>query len=254
MGKDAFDWIHKMLEIAHTDATVFPPTTIYNEGWMLRIILSLQFEGIESLPFSIHQNARWFSEALVASPFLPRKRGDPLAESHTHLDGAIGHFDFHPGTKAGLALSPNAIQFVVTEAKMYSHLSKGTTNAPYYDQAARNVACVAWAVCQSGRSVGDFRSLGFYVLAPEEQISSGAFESQIKKSSIGKKVELRISAYSEDYQKYNELKRWHSEFFIPTLDRIDIQSISWESALDVVDDDSIHDFYAQCLRFNVKSS
>ncbi len=158
-----------MLEIAHTDAAVFPPTMIYNEGWMLRIVLSFQFEGVRCLPFSVRPRARWFSEALIASPFLPRRRGDPLGESHTHLDAAIGHFDFYPGTKAGLALRPNATQFVVTEAKMFSHLSKGTTNTPYYDQAARNVGCIAWAISQSSRSVEDFESLGFYVLEPQEQ-------------------------------------------------------------------------------------
>jgi hypothetical protein len=241
-----------MLEIAHTDAAVFPPTMIYNEGWMLRIVLSFQFEGVRCLPFSVRPGARWFSEALIASPFLPRRRGDPLAESHTHLDGVIGHFDFYPGTKAGLALWPNVTQFVVAEAKMFSQLSKGTTNAPYYNQAARNVGCIAWAIALSGRTVSDFESLGFYVLAPAEQISSGAFESQIRKSRIKKKIERRICAYSEDSKKSDELKRWHTEFLIPVLDQIDIQSISWEASLDLIDDASIHTFYDCCLKFNAK--
>ncbi len=254
MDGSAFDRIHKMLEIAHTDTAVFPPTIIYNEGWMLRIILSLQFDDIRCLPFSVSPKARWYSEALIASPFLPRRRGDPLAESHTHLDGAVGHFDFREGTKAGLALTPDATQFIVTEAKMFSKLSKGTTNARYYDQAARNVGCIAWEISLSCRSVEDFDSLGFYVLAPHEQISNGVFEKQMKKSSIGKKVERRISAYAEDTKKYDELQRWYTEFFLPTREQIDIQSISWESTLDLIGDESIYEFYKQCLRFNTKSS
>lgn len=61
-----------MLEIAHTDAAVFPPTDLYNEGWMLRILLSIQSEGAKCLPFTFQPGAKWFSEALIGSPFLPR--------------------------------------------------------------------------------------------------------------------------------------------------------------------------------------
>ncbi|MCW4049606.1 MAG: hypothetical protein NWE89_07695 [Candidatus Bathyarchaeota archaeon] len=47
--------INKMLELAHTNAAIFPPTILYNEGWMLRILLSLQSEGMGgvTLHFSI---------------------------------------------------------------------------------------------------------------------------------------------------------------------------------------------------------
>jgi len=61
--------IIKMLEIAHTEARVFPATELYNEGWMLRILLSVQSEGTKCLPFDFQPEARWFSEALVGSPF-----------------------------------------------------------------------------------------------------------------------------------------------------------------------------------------
>ena len=137
------EMISKMMELAHTDAAIFPPTTLYNEGWMLRIVLSLQSEGIECLPINFQSGARLFSEALIDSPFLSRFRGDPLAEGLTHLDGAIGHFDMRPGTKTGLVLRADSTQFVAIEAKMFSTLSKGVTNARYYDQAARIVACIA---------------------------------------------------------------------------------------------------------------
>lgn len=252
MGKSAFKRIHEMLEASDTEAPVFPPTIIYNEGWMLRIILSLQFDGVGCLPFTVRPSSRWYSEALLASPFLPRKRGDPLAESHTHVDGVIGHIDFRPETKAGLTLTPSATQFVVTEAKMFSHLSKGTTHAPYYDQAARNVGCIAWVISQSGRSVEDFESLGFYVLAPQEQIDAGVFSEQVQKSSIREKVSRRVSAYSKDTEKYDELQTWMKTFFLPTLQQIDIRCLSWESTIDAIDDASIRTFYNRCLKFNAK--
>ena len=172
MDNYGFERIIKMLEIAHTDATVFPRAQLlYNEGWMLRILLSIQSEGIECFPFTFQPGAKWFSEAKIKSPFHSRFRGDKLAESHTTPDGVIGHFKFRPETKIGLILTSDSTQFVVTEAKMFSELGKRVKNAKDYDQAARTVACIAWVIRQSNRSVKDFTSLGFYVIAPQEQIT-----------------------------------------------------------------------------------
>ena len=246
--------IYKMLEMAHTDETVFPPTTLYKEGWMLRIVLSAQSEGIKCLPFTFLPGARWFSEALIDSPFLRRWRGDPLAENVTHLDGAIGHFYFRPGTKAGLIITADATQFDVTEAKMFAHFSPKVTNASYYDQAARNVACIAWAIGQADKPVADFESLGFYVVAPRVQIREGIFSSQISGSSIKKKVERRISAYSGDKRKYAELQTWYRDFFIPTLKHIEIDCVAWEDIVEAIDEPDVREFYDRCLRFNVRKT
>ena len=242
--------ISKMLESAHTDGAVFPPTILYNEGWMLRIVLSLQSEGIECLPFNFLPGAKWFSEALIDSPFLPRFRGDPQAEGLTHLDGAIGHFDIRPGTKTGLVLRADSTQFVAIEAKMFSPLSKGTTNAPNYDQAARIVACIAWEISRSNRAVNDFGSLGFYLIAPSEQNKSGIFSSLVNCHSIKEKVERRIDAYSEDHEKHADLRIWYDGFFLPTLERIDIRCVPWETVIDKIDETAIRKFYNRCLKFN----
>jgi len=242
--------IRRMLESAHTDNAVFPPTDLYNEGWMLRILLSLQSEGIDCFPFAFHPGARWFSEALISSPFLPRSHKDPLGEKHTHLDGVIGHFHFLSGTKVGFALTPDATQFVAIEAKMSSSLSEGVTHAKYYDQAARTVACIAWVIGQSNRSVNDLESLGFYVAAPHEQIKQGIFSAQVDKSSIREKVKRRISAYSSDSKKHNELQMWYKDFLNPTLEHTDIRCVSWESLIDKIHDTSIRNFYDRCVTFS----
>jgi len=241
------------MELAHTDAAVFPPTILYNEGWMLRVLLSLHSEGVKCLPFSFLPEARWFSEAMISSPFLHRRRGDPLAEGLTHLDGAIGHFDIRSGTKAGIALRVDSTQFVVIEAKMFANLSRGTTNAPYYDQAARSVACIAWEISQSKRQVDDFESLGFYVIAPRKQIVDDVFSSQVNKSSIKEKVEHRISVYAVDDKKYAELQTWQKDSFIPVLERIDLRCIPWETIIDKIDDPDIRNFYRRCILFNTSA-
>ena len=245
-----------MLKTAGTDVAVFPPTLLYNEGWMLRIVLSIQSKGIKCLPFPILPGAKWFSEAQMGSPFLPRYRGDPLAESLTHVDGVIGHFIIRSGTKTGLVLTTNSKQFVVIEAKMFSLLTRGIKNAHFYDQATRTVACISWTIEQSNRSVKDFESLAFYIITPHEQIRKGLFSEQMSKSSIREKMEWRIETYSIDDETYTKLRMWQNDFFNPLLTRIDLCCISWESAIEAIKAANsthgpvIRDFYNRCLKFN----
>jgi hypothetical protein len=82
-----------MLNSCDTADSLFPPTELYNEGWLLRIFLDwFSTHRVDKHPLSFSEGARWFSEALLLSAFLPRSREDPLGESRTHADGVIGHF------------------------------------------------------------------------------------------------------------------------------------------------------------------
>ena len=229
----------------------FPPTTLYNEGWLLRLVVDwFSTSGITDHPLSFPIDGHWFSEARLPSAFLPRFKGDPLAESHTNADGVIGHFMIGSTGKTDLALTQDATHFVVLEAKLYSGLSKGVTNAKYYDQAARNVACIAEVLKRADRDPGSFSQLGFYVLAPNDQIKARTFNRLLDKQSINDKVARRVSSYD------GERNEWFKDWFIPTLEVIDIQSISWEAVLDVIREkdsetgQSVIDFYSLCLRFN----
>lgn len=251
MEINEFEIIQRLFENAHKDSAKFPHTTLYNEGWMLRLLLAIQEGGKECFPFSFHPRARWFSEAQLNSPFLPRWRsGDKLAEKHTHPDGTVGHFEFRSGTKTGLTLTKDSTQFVVFEAKIFSYLQEKVTNAKGYDQAARTVACMAWTIYESNRSVDDFESLGFYVIAPEERITKKTFTSKMEKTSIKERVNRRVRSYSKDEEKYKELQKWYEGFFIPTLDRIDRVCISWDSIIGKIGSSSIQNFYERCCIFN----
>jgi len=75
--------ILQILRDADTEATVIPATELYNEGWMLRLVLSAAAETVSCLPFSFSPGSKWFSEARLPSFFLARSRGDPLSETHT---------------------------------------------------------------------------------------------------------------------------------------------------------------------------
>jgi hypothetical protein len=250
----ALTTIYSLLDTSSTAESRFPPTLLYNEGWLLRLVLSAAEHGVPCLPFNFHSGARWFSEALLASAFLPRYRGDRLAEAYTHADGVVGHFRFAPESKAGLALDPAGSQFAVLEAKVFSTLSKGTKRAPDFDQAARNVACMAETIRMAGAPVEAWDCLAFCVLAPSQQIDAGVFAPLLTKESIQAKILSRIADYENDRRV--ELEAWYYNWASKMLDRIQIHCLSWESIIDSI---SIHDpalgygiseFYSLTLQFN----
>jgi hypothetical protein len=246
--------VQSLLESCSTAKACFPPTILYNEGWMLR--LTLDFFSTLRIPnhiLSIPEGSRWYSEVLLSSAFLPRSRSDSLGESWTHADGVIGHFKIGKGAKANLSLSPNATHFVVLEAKMFSKLSSGVKHASYFDQAARNVACMTEVLSMPPkRSPSEFTSLGFYVLAPKSQIDRGIFKKDLNRDSIREKVERRVKKYK------GEKDEWFLKYFIPTLDCMKIEARSWEELIDTIriyDPNTIHEleeFYKLCLQYNQK--
>lgn len=149
-----FKRIEALLKSCETDFPLMPPTQLYNEGWMLRLTVD-RFASIdlknEPHPLAVPSECRWYSDALLPSAFIAKSRGDSRAESWTHADGVIGHFDIGNGAKGNMTLLTDAKHFVVLEAKMFSKLSAGVKNATYFNQAARNVACMAEVLKHAGR-------------------------------------------------------------------------------------------------------
>jgi hypothetical protein len=246
----ALESVQMMLRSSSSIQPHFPPTLLYNEGWLLRLVLDwFARHSVQDHALSFAAGARWFSEALLPSAFLARYRGDKLAESWTHADGVAGHFLIGEEGKADLKLLPEATQFLVLEAKMFSALSTGVTHAGYYDQAARNVACMTEVLRRAERHPSDLNSLGFYLLAPSSQIERGVFSKVVNKESILKKVSLRVQAYE------GEREWWYEEWYRPTWERINIQCLSWEEIIAfILERDSsagasIDLFFEFCCRF-----
>ena len=155
-----FDRVRALLKTCESPDPSIPPTTLFNEGWMLRLVLdgiSSAKSGKTSCPIKIPSDCKWYSEAWLPTAFPPKKRSDSKGESWTHADGVIGHFEIGKDSKAGLTLEPKATHFVVLEAKMFSKLSKGTTHAAGYDQAARTVACMAEVLKRENRKPNELR-------------------------------------------------------------------------------------------------
>ena len=134
---------------------------------------------------------------------------------------------------------------------MSSTLSSGVKNAGYFNQAARNVACMAEVLYRASAPPADFGSLGFYVIAPVSRIDEGVFSDYMGKDSIRETVQRRVSEF-EDAAKDD----WFEQWFLPTLTTADIRCMSWEEVLndiekhDPVEASELHKFYANCLKFN----
>ena len=244
--------IARLFDNCKTEARNFPPTDLYNEGWMLRLILDWFSENrnIEH-NLNIPDDARWYSEALLPSAFLARYRGDKLAESWTHADGVIGHFLIGEKSEGDLSIRSEAAHLVVIEAKMFSKLSAGVTNAKYYNQGARNVACIAEVVQRANIPPSMFSRLGFFVLAPEVRIDESVFSKYMDRGSIDDIVSRRVSEY--DDQKMN---LWYKNWFIPVMEKIQIREISWEEIINFISGkdqnygEQLSEFYKLCLKYN----
>lgn len=252
---DAFDLVVAMLRRSFGDEPSFPPTELFSEGWMLRLLLESAYEGRGGVPFEFADGARWYSEARLSSAFAPRHRGDPHGEGQTHADGVVGHFAFRGTTTAGLTLEHPATQFVVIEAKMGSGLTPHTSKVSWFDQAARNIAAMAWTIHKSDVPVDQLDSLAFYVFAPVDRLDSEpTFSEFMDPGGVRHKIERRIDLYIDDAEALGRLGKFREATALAVLERITIASVSWEDLLDSVDHElqpTLRQFYEECLRHNV---
>src|SRR5262245_13997077 len=115
--------INSLLEARARPNPPFPPTDLFQEKWLIRLVLDW-FARHDNLkhPLQFAPRARWFSEANLPSAFLARRRKDPLVEKWSHADGVIGHFTIGARGKNDLSLAAKATQLKVLEAKIFSPL------------------------------------------------------------------------------------------------------------------------------------
>ncbi len=250
----AIDRIQTMLETCSNGNRIFPPTILYNEGWMLRLIVDwFARNRVKNHPLCFSDNTGWYSEAQLPTAFRPKIKGDKFGESRTHADAVIGNIEIGNAGQVDLSILPGATHLVVLEAKMFSKLSPGIKHAQYYNQAVRNVACIAETLKRGNINPSDLSALGFYVIAPQSQIDNGIFKNYLTHDSIQKTGERRVNEYNE-YDGSKE--EWFQNWFLPTIQRIDVRAISWEELIETIratDSSSSHeikDFYAKCLEFN----
>ena len=136
---------------------------------------------------------------------------------------------------------------------MFSPLSGGTKRTTFFDQAARNVACMAEILHRAEEAPISMNRLAFVVLAPVQQIEAGVFGRLCEKDSIATKVQERMRAYE------GEKTKWHANASVPLLERIQILLLSWEQVINEIDRrdpdaaSAFREFYNRCLTFNSRA-
>lgn len=232
------DRLVRILRTCETDeGSRLPPTEIFNETWMLRLVLdAFQTLGLHHKGLRIPKDTRWYCEALLKSPFWPRTRTDKLGEGLTNADAVIG--DFEIGGKRPLRLKPDCRQFLVVEAKMFSNFSAGVRYAPKYNQAARSVACMAAAIQHSGKPLNGFDSLGFLVIAPVKHRRNGYsnLEEFMRPEKILAAVSDRVSAYeAAERTEATCLRSWHDTQLSALVEHLankgHLSVLSWEDLI-----------------------
>lgn len=242
--------ISLLIEALSESNPPFPPTDLFNETWLLRLVLDWYSDhrGFES-PLAFMEGARWFSRGQLPSAFLARYKSDKLAENWTNADGLIGHFDVGKGGRPEITIRRDALQFTVIEAKIHSRLSTGVKNAAYYDKIARAVACMAEILRQAYRRPEDMQTISFYVLAPREQVEERVLSKYLAVETITEKVQRRVSEYGSERQE------WFDNWFLPMMDLITVETITWGDIISVIwsvdtkSADQIAGFYQNCLKY-----
>ena len=94
----------------------------------------------------------------------------------------------------------------------------------------------------------NFSSLGFYVVAPKQQIEKGVFKDFVTDERIKEQVEKRLQQYDGRHDK------WHKDIFTPTIEKINLDIIQWEEIINHIDKNDpefgIGKFYARCKTEN----
>lgn len=223
------------------------PSDFFCEGWLTALTIAVvKREGLDVPLFKVPPGAHWWCEAGLRSRFKPKKRSDKRGEGVTWVDGVIGHFDCR--RKRGIEIRRDATHLHVLEAKLNSPLSKKTSNASGYDQAARNVACIAHEVELAGGEPSRFATLRFTVVAPAKHREK--HQHLLTRTSIERKVLARIDNYAEP-ERQGHLN-WYTERFLPVMDRICVQFVTWEEVIHQVEQQApelgcmLRAFYEQC--------
>ncbi|HMA59685.1 MAG TPA: hypothetical protein VKN64_05265 [Halanaerobiales bacterium] len=138
---------------------------------------------------------------------------------------------------------------------MNSQLSKGVTNASYFDQASRNVACIAEVLNKSNIDIDQIDSLGFYVIAPEEKLNEKTnLTKYTDEDNVDNKVKRRVNEYEGESGKRKG--EWYNKWFLPTKNKAKIECLSWEEVIRFIKKNDknygkdLNVFYKKCLKYN----
>ncbi len=226
---------------------LFPETDIFNEGWLLRLVLSEWLtgsggSGFEFLPFP--EGGRAYSEGQLYTPFKARFRADKLAESNTRVDGIVGDFTIKD-TKSGIVLDSDMSYVAVFEAKLFAPIAPGVTNAPRYDQVSRTAGCLINSILDA-KPAGDYDAyLTVLHVDDKHRIDPDLYTPDHVEKQIARRVRSFLKTGNPGSAVEQFARVWRD-----VLDHLQIHFHTWEEVLSDMGNEDLDDFYEKCKTFN----
>jgi len=230
-----------------TPKCLFPETLIFNEGWLLRLVLREWLAGSGGsqfgfLPFP--EGVTAYSEGQLYTPFKARSRGDKLAESHTHVDGIVGEFSIS-GTKSGIELKPDFRYIAAFEAKIFSRIAPGVTNTPGFDQVSRTAACLINSILLAEPQASYSAHLVVLYAKKNRHFHPAAYG----KDRIEDKIAQRLQPFTATAERSDAIVRFSAGWRY-ILERLKVHFLTWEDVLAGICSDELSEFYKLCRQFN----
>ena len=247
---EAFDAIGQYCHFKCGDGQPFYPTEVYSEGTMLKLVVAkLQEVATESIigdkiirEIANAAKCGWMCEGRMRSAFKN--------EGATRADAIVGNLAVQSGTRWRMTLStqkPTEVRCYVLEAKMGSGLSsdtKATHGKDGFNQAARNIACIAAAACEAKvtRDIFDGR---FYVIAPKKNDNCASIKDLISVSP--KIIEREIDKKDPRHLFRQEFEK---KDFMDFVNSIATNSclLYWDDIIGAIPDNGqkLFEFYGKC--------
>jgi len=230
--KSTIEKIEALIDLAEK----INPTVIYNEGWMIRLLVMesrIEKLNIKGIDFEKLATKNWSSEALITSPFVKTKK---KREGYTHTDIILGDFSVNYEKRGEVNVDSSPKILGIIEAKMGSNLSQRTSNAENYNQASRNICCLSFVT----KEYPDCE-IFFMLTAPE---ITPRIETDINQTTILGQIKERFELSEEEYLQ-NIQKQ---------VEKCKIISISYKEWIDEIHDNKVKkkldDFYEKCKTYN----
>lgn len=242
---------------------LIPPTIIYNENWLLRLVMwwflkednfiinsDLDRKIVKAFKYS--QLARFYSDVTIETQFKRRTKGvkDMLAEPSINVSGVLGNYTIiHKRKSDRVKLNLESKQFNVFVVNMYNELSKGVKNQSTYNQVARAVGCIVQTLYKANITL--IENTGLYIIAPKVQIKLNSYKVYSDRNNIEEEIKNRIDQYGEDENK----NKWYT-YFNKIFQRVDVACIAWEEIILFVKKNDnefgnkLQIFYEKCEEYN----
>ncbi len=238
---------------------IFPETMIFNEGWLLRVILNrlMEVKDVKDtnlsdfLPFP--KDSKIYSEGRLTTPFKPITQQDTTStEKQTHIDGIVGDFELYETTKSGIKISDDFKYLSIFESKICSPLSSGTENEPNFDQVTRTISCMIFHIMKFENLKE--RKIFLVIIYPKENKKIDALKyTENDNEFIKEEIKQKLSRYKKGHEASSqELIEFESKYK-EIIQNINIKFVNWEDILNEIKEDTlINEFYDLCKKFNKK--